>query len=87
MEAVRTLLAARTERSAAIVGHEPMLSDFVAELLGCTDSGVLMKKGAVAILDIANPSRLAEEHSIGGASATLLALLDPNWLDPSRKER
>ncbi|MSR28263.1 MAG: hypothetical protein EXS03_01650 [Phycisphaerales bacterium] len=80
MAEVRRLLSERTEQSLAIVGHEPMLSELVSELTGCHGPGVVMNKGAVAVLSIRDPQSIVETDHFLGSSAELLALVDPKWV-------
>lgn len=83
----RKFLAMRNEESIAIVGHEPMLSDFVAELLGSAGPAIVMNKGAVAILEVDDPKQLAAGESFPGSAASLVALIDPSWVDQGRTKR
>ena len=87
VEATRAFLALRSEESIAIVGHEPMLSDFVAELLGSSGPAIVMNKGAVAILEVDDPKQLAAGVSFPGSAASLVALIDPSWVDQGRTKR
>ena len=76
----RVLLSLRTEKTIAIVGHEPMLSDLVGDLLGSAGPAILMSKGAIAVLELSDWTLMASGNSHPGASATLLALVDPKWV-------
>jgi len=87
VEATRAFLALRSEESIAIVGHEPMLSDFVAELLGSSGPAIVMNKGGVAILEVNDPKQLAAGESFPGSAASLVALIDPSWVAQGRKKR
>jgi phosphohistidine phosphatase SixA len=77
----------RNEESVAIVGHEPMLSEFVGELLGSAGPAIVMTKGAVAILEVDDPKQLAAGESFPGSAASLVALIDPSWVDQGRTKR
>jgi phosphohistidine phosphatase len=72
--------AVRGAESAALVGHEPVLSELVSELLGCHGPGVAMAKGAIAVLRVRDPALLLEAASYPGSCAELLALVEPRWL-------
>ena len=85
--ATREFLAMRNEESVAIVGHEPMLSEFVGELLGSAGPAIVMNKGAVAILEVNDPKQLAAGESFPGSAASLVALIDPSWVAQGRKKR
>ncbi len=87
VEETRAFLAMRTEDSIAIVGHEPMLSDFVGELLGSAGPAIVMNKGAVAILEVNDPKHLSAGESFPGSAASLVALVDPSWVAQGRKKR
>ncbi len=80
VEMTRVLLSLRTEKTIAIVGHEPMLSDLVGDLLGSAGPAILMSKGAIAVLELSDWTLMASGNSHPGASATLLALVDPKWV-------
>lgn len=77
----------RTEESIAIVGHEPMLSDFVGELLGSAGPAIVMNKGAVAVLEVTDAKQLATGESFPGCVASLVALIDPSWFDSGGSKR
>ncbi len=87
VRAMRTLLSQRSEVAIAIVGHEPMLSAFVSDLLGSAGSAVVMNKGAVAILEVPDPKQLAGGETFPGSAASLIALLDPKWVAEVSKKR
>ena len=55
--AVRELTAFRDFKRVAIVGHEPDFSQLIEWILGTTASSIEMKKGAIACLRVAPPSR------------------------------
>jgi len=63
--------------SLAVVGHEPTLSELVSHLMGTDLPSIVMRKGAVAILDVAVTLRSAGDVPGLFGSATLLALADP----------
>lgn len=63
--------------SLAVVGHEPTLSELVSHLIGTDLPSVVMRKGAVAVLDVAMTLRGAGDVPGLYGSATLLALVDP----------
>lgn len=87
VEATRAFLSMRTEESIAIVGHEPMLSDFVGELLGSAGPAIVMNKGAVAVLEVTDAKQLATGESFPGCVASLVALIDPSWFDSGGSKR
>lgn len=66
--------------SAAIVGHEPLLSEVVSELMGCHGPGVTMSKGAIAVLNLRDRAALLGPGDSQGGAAELLALVDPRWV-------
>ncbi len=55
--AIRELVAFRDFKRVAIVGHEPDLSQLIEWILGTTDRSIVVKKGTIACLRIAPPSR------------------------------
>lgn len=55
--AIRELVAFRDFKRVAIVGHEPDFSHLIEWILGTVDRSIEMKKGAIACLRIALPSR------------------------------
>lgn len=54
--AIRELVAFCDFERVMIVGHEPDLSGLIEWLLGCSGSGVEMKKGGLACLEVHPPS-------------------------------
>lgn len=63
--------------SLALVGHEPTLSELVSHLVGTDLPSIVMRKGAVAVLDVALTLRSAGDVPGLYGSATLMALADP----------
>ena len=55
--AMKELSAFRDFKRVAIVGHEPDFSDLISWILGTVGGHVQVKKGAIACLQIAPPSR------------------------------
>ena len=55
--AMKELSAFRDFKRVAIVGHEPDFSDLISCILGTVGGHVQVKKGAIACLQIAPPSR------------------------------
>lgn len=60
--------------SIALVGHEPVLSALVSWLLGSDHPVVRMRKGAVALLEVAAPRQLAAGGVTGAARIEWLAV-------------
>ena len=48
----REILAHRTSGELMVVGHNPLLSDFVCFLTGTPSYGIALKKGAIAMVDV-----------------------------------
>ncbi len=55
--AIRELAAFRDFKRVAIVGHEPDFSQLIEWILGTVECSIEMKKGALACLRLAPPSR------------------------------
>jgi len=81
------LLAQCEDASIALVGHEPMLSELVSELIGTELPSIVMKKGAIAVLEIAMTLHAAGERNSLFGTASLVALLDPQSVGGRSKKR
>ncbi len=77
MNALSEILEARTESSIAIVGHEPFLSEFIAEIIAADPASIVMEKGAVAVLEV--------DGALQGGS--LRSLVSPAWIAEKRSKR
>lgn len=68
--------------SLAIVGHEPLLSEVVSDLIGAGGGSIVMSKGAVAVLEVElnGPAGSTGVQSIRMGTATLLALVEPRLI-------
>lgn len=81
------IIAQCTEPSLGLVGHEPMLSDLVNELIGSEGPGVVMAKGAIAILELPAVGEGCVGVKSASSRASLVALLDPKWIGGKRTNR
>jgi len=77
IEALEQAIVENVGESLALVGHEPILSELVSHLLGTELPSIVMRKGAVAVLDVALTLRSAGDMPGLFGSGTLLALADP----------
>lgn len=77
MSALIEVLEARREPSIAIVGHEPFLSEFIAEIIAADPASIVMEKGAVAVLEV--------DGGLQGGS--LRSLVSPAWIAAKRSKR
>jgi phosphohistidine phosphatase len=68
---IRFLLGVGGE-SVALVGHEPVLGEFAARLIGCRKANVKLAKAGVA--------HIRYDGSIGKDDGTLIWLLTPEWI-------
>ena len=68
------------EPALALVGHEPMLSELISDLLGSAEPSIVMNKGAIAVLHL--PSFSFDDANSSGlfGTASLCALVDPKWI-------
>lgn len=77
MDAVEQAIIDSASESLAVVGHEPTLSELISHLVGTELPSIVMRKGAVAVLDLSLTLRSAGDVPGLFGSATLLALADP----------
>lgn len=76
--ALGPIVAALGVDSAALVGHEPLLSELVGDVLGSAGQSVMMRKGAVAVLEVRLTDAVAPQpRSLEFGSGRLLALIEP----------